>query len=496
MLKAMQKMPRGVNALYFIQAFSTFSFAILYSSLPLYINKQLGVDITPSNTIVGLFLAFNYILQFVGGIIGGRYLTNRFLFFITILIQSTGLVFLTLCNTSLLYIGLSFFLVGCGLNTTCYNSMLTQRFKQNSDLRDTAFILSYGAMNIGFCAGYIASGFADFSNQYQYLFYASLITNAITLGIITKFWTHFSDNNTPLTQIKNRTIVLFKKGTGLLITLLLIPIMFLCFHSAHLSNGLVIALSLIMFLVILTLGTRQKSNNDKHKLMAYLILACSSLFFWMIYLTGPIGVTLFIKNNVDKNFFGLAMATQWIKNINPLVIILGAPILTVIINKLKSRGYNLSVSIQFVCAFIALALSFFFLSCGVIFSDIQGYTSIYWVIGHIITQGIAELLIGPIGYAMIGRIAPPQFQGVLMGTWMLVYGVAASFSHFISNAMVTTESTNPLATNSDFLNIFEQLGFWALIGSIFLYFISKKIKALIDNTNNAELEGSAMVLKT
>jgi len=486
MLNDIKKMPKGVTSLYFIQAFSTFSFAILYSSLPLFITKQLGITNAASNSIVGLFLAFNYILQFAGGIIGGRFLSNRLLFFITIIIQSIGLVFLALCQPSTLHLGLSFFLVGCGLNTTCYNSMLTQRFKREDDKREIAFILSYGAMNIGFCIGYIASGFFDYSSQYQYLFYASMITNAITLTLIIKYWPHLLDATTPLTYIKSPTQLLIKKGIGLAITLLLIPIMFLCFHSAHLSNGFVVTLGIVMFFTILIIGLMQQSNSDKHKIMTYLILAMGSLLFWMIYLTGPIGVTLFIKNNVDKNLAGFELATQWIKNINPLVIILGAPLMTTIINKLKSRGYKLPISIQFVYAFASLALSFLFLSCGVIFSNSEGYTNLFWVIGHIITQGMAELLIAPIGYAMIGRIAPPQLQGILMGTWMLVMGVAASFSHYLSNAMIKTESTDPLITNSDFLQVFQQLGFWAVLGALFLYFLTPKIRTLIDDKNDLE----------
>lgn len=490
MFKTFRQMPSGVTPLYFIQAFSTFSYAILYSSLALYITKKLGLPNALSNSLIGLFLTFNYVLQLIGGLIGGRFLSNRVLFFITILIQSTGLYCLALSNASLLNIGLSLFLVGCGLNTTCYNNMLTQRFEPSDDRRETAFFLSYAAMNIGFCAGYISSGFFDNSNQYQYLFYACMITNAITLFLITKYWSKLIDKNTPLMQAPNRKKRLFKVFIGLTITTLLIPTMLLCFHSGNFTNELVVTLSLIMFMTIFTLGIKQKSNPDKEKIMAYLILAVSSVLFWMIYFTGPMGVTLFIKNNVDKNLLGITLATQWITNINNFVIILGAPMMAVLINKLKSKGYNFSVSTQFVCAFILLANSFFFLSCGIIFSNIHGYTNLCWVMLYTITQGMAELLIAPVGYAMIGRIAPPQLQGILMGTWVLVSGVAASFSHYISNAMIKTESTNPIITNDDFLHVFKQLGIWALLGSLFLYFISRKINNLIDGIDNSTKDES------
>lgn len=148
MSKSLVKMPKGITPLYLIQAFSTFAFAILYSSLSLFLTKQLGLSNTLSNSIVGLFLAFNYVLHLLGGVIGGRYLSNRNLFFITTVMQTIGILMLAFTEMSLLYMGLSLFLVGCGLKTTAYNSMLTQQFTPDDHRRDTAFFNSYAAINV------------------------------------------------------------------------------------------------------------------------------------------------------------------------------------------------------------------------------------------------------------------------------------------------------------------------------------------------------------
>ncbi|KTD35483.1 proton-dependent oligopeptide transporter (POT family) [Legionella moravica] len=487
MIHAIQKMPKGVTALYFIQAFSTFSFAILYSSLSLYITQQLGFSSTISNNIVGLFLAFNYVLHLWGGVLGGRYLSNRLLFFITNIMQGAGILVLVLSGHSMLYIGLSLFLVGCGLNTTCYNSILTQRFKaEDEEQRDKAFFLSYAAMNVGFFAGYILSGFYDYSNEYQELFCISIITSIITAVIMMFFWSDFEDTDTPLRSITSPISRRKRELIGIASTIILVPLMIGFFHFSHFSNTVVVILSSIMLLVILFLGKKQKDKADFQKIKAFLILTITSIIFWMIYYTGPMGITLFIKNNVDKHFGGYELATQWIMNINAIVIIVGAPIVSIVINKLRSKGFNLSISIQFVWAFLILALSFFFLTLGVKFADSNGFSSLSWVILHLIAQSVAELLIGPVGYAMIGKISPVNLQGVLMGTWMMVSGVSASLSHYFSNAMVKTEVTDPLITNIDFLNVFNELGIWALLGAAFLYFFSGKIRRLIDDIDERQ----------
>lgn len=221
--------------------------------------------------------------------------------------------------------------------------------------------------------------------------------------------------------------------------------------------------------------------------MTFLILTVTSILFWMIYFTGPMGVTLFIKNNVDKHLFHYEMATQWILNINAIVIIIGAPLLSIVLTRLQAKGYNVSVTKQFIWAFLILAGSFFLLSSSILSANKHGYVSVYWVMLHFTTQAIAELLIGPVGYAMIGRISPPQLQGVLMGTWMMVSGVSASLSHYFSNAMTKEESTNPLLSNGDYQHVFNQLGIWALLGAVFLYLIAKRIKPVIEQKTDSGL---------
>ena len=45
-----------------------------------------------------------------------------------------------------------------------------------------------------------------------------------------------------------------------------------------------------------------------------------------------------------------------------------------------------------------------------------------------VLQSIGELLLMPVGYAMIGKLAPKQYQGIMMGSWMLVTGLASLFA--------------------------------------------------------------------
>lgn len=142
--------PAGSGALFFIQTFSTLGFAVLYSTLVLYATKRLGFSESDANAMMGVFGAFNYGLHLFGGYLGGRCLSNRNLFILGMVLQVIGCYMIAEMGVSGLYWGLAMFLTGSGLNVTCLNMMLTQRFAPDDDRREGAFLWNYAGMNLGF----------------------------------------------------------------------------------------------------------------------------------------------------------------------------------------------------------------------------------------------------------------------------------------------------------------------------------------------------------
>jgi len=120
--------PEGTATLFFIQIFSTLGFAVLYSTLVLYATKHLHLGVKQATTLMGVFGAFNYGLHLFGGYLGGRFLSNRNLFVGGMALQVIGCACIATGTLALFYVGLALFLTGSGLNVTCINMMLTQRF--------------------------------------------------------------------------------------------------------------------------------------------------------------------------------------------------------------------------------------------------------------------------------------------------------------------------------------------------------------------------------
>src|SRR5919206_4347337 len=192
------KAPEGAAALFFIQIFSTLGFAVLYSTLVLYATKHLGFSQKDASATMGMFGAFNYGLHLFGGYLGGRFLSNRNLFVGGMALQVIGCACIATGTLPLFYVGLAFFLTGSGLNVTCINMMLTQRFTPEDPRRESAFLWNYAGMNVGFFVGFSAAGYFQATESYSSLFIFATLGNFVSIILAMLTWKTLADRNTPL----------------------------------------------------------------------------------------------------------------------------------------------------------------------------------------------------------------------------------------------------------------------------------------------------------
>lgn len=455
-------MPTGAGALFFIQMFSTLAFSVLYSTLVLYTTNGLKLSDSVATGITASFVAFNYALHLLGGYIGGRFLSYRSLFCIGMLLQMAGCFLISMPNETSLYWGLAAFLTGAGLNVTCINCLLTQLFQPNDQRREAAFLWNYSGMNVGFFVGFAISGYFQLKNGYHQLFLLSSLGNLIAFLLAILKWKSLSDINTSFADlIPQKRLFANMKGMLMIMTLLLS--LRLLLQNAHFSNSLIMAVGITMGFIFAYLAIKQPKKEDSKKVWAYIILALTSLVFWTLYQLAPMGLTLFIERNVDRHYLGMLIAPQWVQNINTIVIIIGGPLLSVVFTSLRARGMRLTIPMQFSLALMMIGVAFAILPVGIHYANAQGLVNFNWILVSFILQSAGELFISPIGYAMIGQLAPNRMQGLMMGTWMMITGVAATLSDYFSKmALGITTSTDPLVTNSSFSHTFGILG-WTSI---------------------------------
>ncbi|WP_370449390.1 peptide MFS transporter [Legionella sp. km772] len=486
-------MPEGIVALFFIQIVSTLSFSVLYSTLVLYMKGKLGLQANVANSIMGVFIAFNFALHLLGGFWGGRLLSNRSLFCVGMLAQVIGCLLLSISSVTFLYYGLAAFLTGSGLNVTCVNCMLTQRFTPEDTRRETAFLWTYAGMNIGFFIGFSLSGVFQITQNYQRLFLLSSLGNLVALLICLYCWQQLEDKDTAYSK-KDKTTQRNATKLGLLGIICLPVVLTQMLQYADWANKLVIITGIGMLLLIITIAHKQATLEAKNKILAFAALMIVSTIFWMLYQIGPMGLTLFIDHNVQRVYGSLIIPPQWFQNINTVAIVFGGPLLSILFNRMRKKGVQINIPTQFALALLFIGLAFALLPISIRYANTEGLVNPLWIVLSYILQSIGELLISPIGYAMIGSLAPTSLQGVMMGMWMLNTGVGATLSSYSSNLMISNQdSTSALLTNPGYGHVFLMLGLFAIASAFMLFILIPKLKELMNekkaivNSNESNL---------
>lgn len=480
--------PQGTAALFFIQIFATLGFAVLYSTLILYATKHLRLGVKEATTLMGVFGAFNYGLHLFGGYLGGRFLSNRNLFVGGMVLQVIGCACIATGTLVMFYVGLALFLTGSGLNVTCINMMLTQRFTPEDPRREGAFLWNYAGMNVGFFVGFSVAGHFQATQSYSSLFIFATVGNFVAIILAFFNWKTLRDLNTPLLDATRRQFQL-RQLAGIAILIGLVPVVWFLLQRPGGTETLIKAICAAVALTLVYLTLRHRDRRERRNMTAYLILTVGSLMFWSLYQMAPNGLMLFAVHNVDLMVGRVEIQPQWIQNINTVVIVLGGPVLASLFTRMRGRGWRIDIPQQFASSLLLMALAFLILPVGIRLAGGDGKSAFVWLFASYVLQSIGELLISPIGYAMIGKLAPRQYQGIMMGSWMLVTGLASLFAGDFSGMIPEPTGTTAAATNAGYAKLFTQLGLGSLAVGIALLVLIPFLRKLI--TDRAEISPAA-----
>ncbi len=477
-------MPHGFSAIYFAQLFSTLSFAVLYATLVLYMKQQIGFSTQEANILTGVYFAYNFGLHLLSGYIGGRFFSYRTLVIIGVISQLIGCLILSLGTVPTLYWGLACMLIGSGSLVTCLNMLLTQLYKLNeSGRRESGFLWNYSSMNIGFFLGFTLAGYYQLSANFTTLFIVSSVVNLIAIIVLASQWKQLKDRNTLWSNSKKKQK--FQRlciGAAIIITS--IPGLHLLLQYANISDYIILSIG-VAIAIFLIYNALQHKGPERKQMFAFFILLLSAQMFWIVYQLAPLSLTIFAKYNVNLHLFGFQLAPGWIQNINSITICIGAPLLAIAFAALRKRQRALSIPTQFSTGLVLSGLGLLILPIGISLAGGNGLMAFGWLFITYVFQAVAELMINPISFSMVGKLIPSRWQSFYMGVILLNAGVAAVLASFFSNyAAGTSNSSNPLITNIGYAHAFKLLGWVTLAVALLVIVLTPLLRKLIQNDSD------------
>jgi POT family proton-dependent oligopeptide transporter len=136
---------------------------------------------------------------------------------------------------------------------------------------------------------------------------------------------------------------------------------------------------------------------------------------------------------------------SWYQSVNPLAILVFAPVFSWLWVRLTRLGANPSTPMKFALALYLLGLAFIAMVLGALEAQREGrLAGPHWLLITYIVSTWGELCLSPVGLSMVTKLAPERLQSQMMGVWFfssslsnLLAGLMAAFSKRLESGDAT-----------------------------------------------------------
>jgi POT family proton-dependent oligopeptide transporter len=458
------RQPKGLYLLFFTELWERFGFYMVSTILTLYLSKGLLYSDDATYLLYGAFSSLLYLMPVVGGYIADRYIGFRQSILLGAILFIIGYALMAIPNPRALFLGLSVVILGNGFFKPNVSSIVGDLYGPGDPRRDGGFTIFYMGINIGALLPPLFAGALVAAYTYGSGFLVA------SLGMIVSLITFLSGQR----RLGEAGLVpsgspLHKHGAvkvGFYLLLLVgivvaIGVFHLLLYHPKETNLLLIIASLGITAALLFFLSKELPEH-RNRMIACLILIVVSVGFWSIYNQTFTSLMLFADRNMSKEFLGITIDAEFTQFFNPFFIILFSPFLSWLWVHLDRKGKNPSTPLKFSLGILCMGIGFLVLGAGVLFFNTDGKASPWWLALSYLIQTIGELLLSPIGLAMVTRLTPKHLVGRMMGIWFLTSSAAFA----IGGGLATLSDVPKSVTGVDSLHIYARAFF--IYGSISL----------------------------
>ncbi|WP_270180221.1 peptide MFS transporter [Alkalihalobacillus sp. CinArs1] len=447
--KGKGKHPPGLYLLFITEMWERYSYYGMRSILILYLTAELisgglGMDNGKALQLYGIYAGLVYFTPLIGG-----YLTDKFMGLRTAI--TIGGITMAVGDFTLfaiqeqwgLYLGLLLLILGNGFFKPNISTLVGELYTKNDPRKDSAFTIFYMGINLGALISPLVAGFlyADLFHStdggietfgFKYAFLASsigMIIGQLTFNLLAK--KYLGDVGTkPSSQRVSPTV----KGKA-----------------------------------------KPLTKVEKQRTAVILILAVFVVIFWAGFEQAGASFTLYTRDFIDRTVFGYEVPVSWFQSLNPLFVLLLAPVISGLWIKLsKTKRGDFSIPTKMAFGLILLGLGFMVMVPAVLMTgsddgSITVKASMLFMVFTYLLHTLGELALSPIGLSLVSKMSPVKIASLLMGAWFLSNSVANYLAGHIAS----------LTTSAGYLEIFVYLGVAALGLGVILLLMSKKLQKLM-----------------
>ena len=429
--------PRGLSTLFFTEMWERFSYYGMRTLLILFMTDAvaggMGMKAETAGAVYGLYTFGVYALALPGGWIADRLIGQRKAVLYGGVLIAAGHYAMAVPSTTTFYLGLLLIVLGTGLLKPNVSAIVGDLYTDKGAKRDAGFSIFYMGINIGAFAGPILCSLvgepADGRPWTDWHYGFGLAGIGMTLGLIqyvlgAKYLRgagELKDGmaeparvaearksfNIGLAAIVVITLALYWLSSSGTLTLV---------SFARATGLIVVVLALLYFAYVIVAVCRDATERKRIGLCALLFVGAA--MFWSGFEQAGSSMNLFARDFTDRGLFGFEIGAGMLQAVNPIFIILLAPVVGMVWVKLAERSP--SIPVKFGLGLILLGVGFFVMAWGSSFLGAEGArVGMQWLVVTYFFHTVGELCLSPVGLSSITKLAPGRLVGQMMGTWFM-----------------------------------------------------------------------------
>ncbi len=454
--------PRGLATLFFTEMWERFSYYGMRAILIFYLTHKiteggLGFSDEKAGAIYGLYASMVYLLCLGGGWVADRITGQRRAVLIGGVFIAAGEFCLVVPSETSFYIGLVLLMMGTGMLKGNVSTIVGQIYPKGDPRRDSGFSLFYMGINLGALISPLICGYVGERISWRMGFGVAGLGMLLGLVQYVLGGKYLGDAglHPPSTgdagkDRRQKRNAIFAVGSGLAVFALLALagvagiIQFTATSIADLEGWALLGISVAVFSWMIF--SRGWTLEERKRSAAILVLFVASALFWASFEQAGSSLSLFAERSTDRNIFGFVFPASWFQFVQPIFVVVLAPVFAWLWLALGRRGREPSSPAKFSYGLFFAASAFAILVPAAMIAEPHGHSAtqvaLWWLIGTYFLQTLGELSLSPVGLSAMTKLAPDRAAGFVMGIWFL----STSIGNWLAGKAASLYSAMPLPT--------------------------------------------------
>lgn len=463
--------PRGLGLLFLVEMWERFSYYGMRALLVLYLVNAMRWDPARASLLYGAYTGSVYLTPVFGGWLADRILGTRRSLVIGGLVIALGHFLLAFGPSPVaagaaspgsaamlpFYLGLICVVIGTGFFKPNVSTMVGQLYRPGDDRRDAGFTIFYMGINtgafiapficgwlgerVGWDYGFGAAGVGMLLGLVLFLYYRDKVIPGI--GFPPAHGAHAARAaDAPVARAAEALVqpqAADRTSNGTIHAMIgavvggLLALFGTHWHP-DLTNvlGIFMAAAAGAVIAVGILGTR---GDERRRMIALFIVVTFGMFFWLAFEQAGSSLTLFADKNTNRTLGSFLVPASWFQSIQPLAIILLAPVMAWLWRALAARHREPSTSLKMVAGLALVGAGFLFLVVAGGPADRGVLVSPMFLVSAYLLHTVGELCLSPVGLSYVTKVAPARFGSLMMGVWFLATAAANYLGGFLASMM-------------------------------------------------------------